>query len=51
MIFVILILVWCILMWCHPWIDKFEDYRGIKHTILWYTNFKGERKFVNLNGG
>lgn len=51
MIWIILLLIWAILAYTHPWIDVFKDYRGTKHIVLWYTNFKGERVFINLKGG
>ena len=38
------------LSYTHPWIDVFKDFRGVKHIVLWYTNYKGERKFINLTG-
>lgn len=46
----ILILLIIIICYTHPWIDKYKDYRGVKHIVLWYTNLKGERVFVNLQG-
>lgn len=49
MILLILIL-YIIISYTHPWIDIFKDFRGVKHTVLWYTNYKGERKFINLIG-
>lgn len=49
MILLILIL-YVIISYTHPWIDIFKDFRGVKHTVLWYTNYKGERKFINLTG-
>lgn len=39
-----------IITYTHPWIDYYTDYRGIKHLVLWFTNVKGERKFINLIG-
>ena len=49
MIWIILLLIWVIITYTHPWIDVYKDYRGIKHTTLWYTNFMGERKFIIIN--
>lgn len=34
----------------NPFIDVFEDYRGEYHIILWYTNNKGERNYINIIG-
>ena len=45
----IILLIFCVVI-TYPWIDIFTDYRGIQHIIFWYTNFKGERKFINLLG-
>jgi hypothetical protein len=50
LLFIILIILWIVLTYTHPWIDSYTDYRGEKHTILWYTSYKGERKFINLVG-
>jgi hypothetical protein len=48
---ILLILILCIIIsYTHPWIDVFKDFRGVKHIVLWYTNYKGERKFINLSG-
>ena len=46
----ILLLLWIIITYTHPWIDCYKDYKGSNYIVLWYTNFKGERKFVNLLG-
>jgi len=50
MVWTILLILWAIIAYTHPWIDSFTDYKGDKHTILWYSNFKGERKFINIIG-
>ena len=50
MTIIITFIIYAIIVWTHPWIDSFKDYRGIKHILLWYTDFKGERKFINLIG-
>ena len=50
MVWVILLILWAVITYTHPWIDSYTDYIGGKHTVLWYTNFKGERKFINLIG-
>jgi len=50
MILIILLIFCVVITYTHPWIDIFTDYRGIQHIIFWYTNFKGERKFINLLG-
>lgn len=50
MIWIILIIFWVIITYTHPWIDSFVDYRGNKHVVLWYTDFKGNRTFINLIG-
>lgn len=49
-LFIIIMILYAIIGYIHPWIDNFSDYRGEKHIILWYTNFKGERKFINITG-
>ena len=44
-IFIIIIaILYAIIAYTHPWIDKFKDYRDKEHIFLWYTNYKGERK-------
>ena len=48
---IILLILVAIITYSHPWIDVFTDYRGVKHRVLWYTNLKGERVFINLIGG
>lgn len=50
MIWIVLLLLWVIITYTHPWIDSYTDYRGIKYIVLWYTSFKGERKFINILG-
>ena len=50
MIWIFLIIIWVVVTYTHPWIDSFKDFRGTKHILLWYTNFKGERKYVDLTG-
>lgn len=47
-LFILLILI--VLLYTHPWIDKYTDYRGQKHLVLWFTNHKGDRKFINIIG-
>lgn len=48
MIWIIIILF--LIFYLRPWIDIYTDYRGIKHIILWYTNLKGERNYINIGG-
>ena len=33
-----------------PYIDCFYDYRGKYHIILWYNDFEGQRKYINIIG-
>lgn len=48
-IFIIIIaILYAIIAYTHPWIDKFKDYRDKEHTFLWYTNYKGERKYFKF---
>jgi len=49
LIFIIFIICMVVAI-MRPWIDSYTDYRGIKHVVLWYSNFKDERKFINLVG-
>ena len=49
--FIIILICYAVIVYTHPWIDSYEDYKGEKHKVLWYTNYKGERKFINLTGG
>ena len=48
----ILLIILCLILLVYtcPRIDSYTDYRGIKHLVLWYTNLKGERDFINLIG-
>lgn len=47
---IIIGIVYAIIVYTHPWIDTYTDYRGEEHTVLWYTNYKGERKYINIKG-
>ena len=47
---ILLLIIVAVFIYCRHWIDYYTDYRGEKHLILWYTNFKEERKFINLIG-
>jgi hypothetical protein len=47
----ILLLIIIVIGYTHPWIDVYTDYRGVRHITLWYSNYRGERKFINLIGG
>lgn len=46
----LLIVIFIISIYTRPYLDIFEDYRGEHHIILWYNNFKGERKYINIRG-
>ena len=48
MIWILLIIL--LIFYFRPWIDIYTDYKGIKHIVLWYTNLKGKRMFINLIG-
>lgn len=48
MIWILLIIL--LIFYFRPWIDIYTDYKEIKHIVLWYTNFKGKRMFINLIG-
>jgi hypothetical protein len=50
MIIWLIIILAIFLVYTRPWLDTFTDYRGIKRKILWFNNFKGERKFIDLGG-
>lgn len=50
MMLIILLIIFFIILYIRPWIDFYKDYRGIQHVILWYDNYKGERKYINLIG-
>ena len=34
----------------NPYIDIFKDYRGKIHIIIWYYNYKNNRKYIDLRG-
>ena len=48
MIIVLIFILYAIIVWTHPWFDFYDDYRGIKHIMLWYTNYKGIRKYIQI---
>lgn len=47
---IIFIFLYIIMILSNPWIDKYKDYYGNKHIVLWYTDIFGERRFINLIG-
>lgn len=47
---IVLLLIILVIGYTHPWVDIYKDYRGVQHVTLWYSNYKGERKFINLIG-
>lgn len=49
-LFLIIILIMFVLLYIHPWIDNYTDFRGQRHIVLWFTNHKGERKYTNIIG-
>lgn len=49
LIIIILILLLIIYIFS-PYIDFFIDYRGKYHIILWYNDFEGQRKYINIIG-
>lgn len=49
-LFIILCILWVIITYTHPWIDSYIDFRGQKHVVFWFTNHKGERKYINIIG-
>jgi len=50
MIILFIFILLIIFVYTNPWIDKYTDYRNEKHLVFWYTNYKGERKFINIVG-
>lgn len=50
MIYLLIILIGLGLVYLWYSLDIFVDYRGKFHIIIWYTNSKGVRKFINLLG-
>jgi hypothetical protein len=46
----IILVLLIILGICDPYIDCFYDYRGEYHIILWYNDFEGQRKYINIIG-
>lgn len=50
MIILILLLIIVVVIYFNPFFDYYIDYTGKKHLVLWYNNFKNERKFINLIG-
>lgn len=50
MIAVFLLIIFVFILYCRPYIDYFKDYRNKTHLLIWYFNFKGERKYIDLIG-
>ena len=46
----ILFLIILLFIIFQPWVDVYNDSNGINHIVLWYTNLKGKRMFINLIG-
>lgn len=46
----LIIIIAIVFMYTRPWLDIYTDYRGVKHKILWFTDFKGNRKFIDFGG-
>jgi len=38
-----------LLFHANPYLDIIED-NGIKHYLIWYTNFKSERVYIDIIG-
>lgn len=46
----ILLLIIIMLFYFQPWVDVYTDYRNQEHIVLWYTNLKGTRSYLNIVG-
>ena len=47
---IVMLVLWVVLAYTRPWIDEYIDHDGQKHVVLWYTNFRSERKYINIVG-
>ena len=48
-IFVIGTILLVLFFHANPYLDVIED-NGVKHYLIWYTNFKSERVYIDIIG-
>lgn len=49
-LFVIGTILLVLFLHANPYLDVIEN-NGIKHYLIWYTNFKSERVYIDITGG
>ena len=47
-IFIIFLLLIVLFLHTSPYIDVIKDLSGKKHYLIWYTNFKSERVYIDI---
>ena len=45
---IILLCICFIIIQCYPYLDVYTDSDNVKHIILWYSDFNGNRKFIKI---
>lgn len=49
-IFIIVLILVVLLLHTSPYIDTIKDRSGKRHYLIWYTNFKSERVYIDITG-
>ena len=49
-IFVIFLILIVLLLHTNPYIDVIKENKNKKHYLIWYTNFKSERVYIDITG-
>lgn len=49
-IFIIVLILLVLLLHTNPYIDVIKDHSGNRHYLIWYTNFKSERVYIDITG-
>lgn len=44
------IILFVLILHANPYLDVIES-NGVKHYLIWYTNFKSERVYIDITGG
>ena len=50
-IFIIVLILVVLFLHTSPYIDTIKDRSGKRHYLIWYTNFKSERVYIDITGG
>ena len=49
-IFIIVLILIVLFLHTNPYIDVIRDHSSKKHYLIWYTNFKSERVYIDITG-